>query len=153
MGGAVSASRVRKTDSDPPFAVAGAFSYGLLAARLLAVSVHGWMLGKHFDTPRNDYAPRTISESKGFNYTSDRMLREIEGMNLDNALVLVRPCSNWQCYGTVFWKNDPNFDGDVVFARDLPEMRANARAISRPADLPGGLRLAQASCRTIHSAA
>ena len=105
-----------------PIAVAGVFSYGVLIV-LLATSVHGWMLGKHFDTARNDYAPRTISELKGFNGADDRLLRKVDEMGLHNALVLVRPCPNWQCYGTVFWKNDTDFDGDIVYARDLPALR------------------------------
>jgi hypothetical protein len=114
---------VRKKDADSPLVVGGMLSYGLLAV-LLGVSVHGWMLGKHFDTPKNDYAPRTISELKGFNGADDRLLRKVDKMGLHNALVLVKACPNWQCYGSVFWKNDTDFEGDVVYARDVREMRA-----------------------------
>ena len=116
-------SIVRNADATgPPVAIAGLFSYGLLVV-LLGMSVHGWMFGKHFETPRNDYAPRTISELKGFNGANDRLLRKVDSMDLHNALVLVKACSNWQCYGTVFWKNAPAFDGDVLYARDLPRLR------------------------------
>ncbi len=30
---------------------------------------------------------------------------------------------NWQCYGMVFWKNDTDFNGDIVYARDIPQMQ------------------------------
>ena len=33
-------------------------------------------------------------------------------------------CGGWQCYGSVFWLNNPDLDGDVVYARDLPDRRA-----------------------------
>ena len=38
---------------------------------------------------------------------------------LHNALVLVAPCPGWGCYGSVFWINTPDLDGDVVFAKSL----------------------------------
>ena len=72
----LSTSIVRNADAaGPPVAIAGVFSYGLLVL-LLGISVHGWMLGRHFETPRNDYAPRTISELKGFNGADDRLLEK-----------------------------------------------------------------------------
>ncbi len=74
-----------------PVATSGVLTYGLLLV-LLGISVHGWMLGKHFDTPPNDYAPRTISELKGFNGANDRLLRQIDDMDLHNALILVKSC-------------------------------------------------------------
>ena len=51
-------------------------------------------------------------------------------MNLHDALVMVKPCNNWQCYGTVFWKNAPAFDGDVVYARAVPRFRNTAALAS-----------------------
>ena len=86
------------------------------------------MLGKHFETPRNDFAPRTISELKGFNGVDNRLLRQVDSMGLHNALVLVKACPNWQCYGSVFWKNDTDFKGDVIYARDVPQMRMGVAA-------------------------
>jgi len=106
----------------PPVATSGVLTYGLLLV-LLGISVHGWMLGKHFDTPQTDYAPRTISELKGFNGANDRLLRQLADMDLHNALILVKSCPNWQCYGMVFWKNDTDFNGDIVYARDIPQMQ------------------------------
>jgi hypothetical protein len=87
------------------------------------MSVHGWMLGKHYETGWADYVPRTISELKGFNGADDRLPRKTQEMDLHNALVLVKTCGNWQCYGTVFWKNAWDFSGDIIYARDVPQMR------------------------------
>ena len=44
--------------------------------------------------------------------------------DIHNALVLVKVCPNWQCYGTVFWKDSPDFNGDVVYAKDTAEMES-----------------------------
>ena len=37
------------------------------------------------------------------------------------------PCF-WQCYGSVFWLNDPGLDGNVVYAQDSPSLRADILA-------------------------
>jgi len=37
-------------------------------------------------------------------------------MQLDNALVLVKKCSGWWCFGSEFWANSPTLDSDVVWA-------------------------------------
>ena len=107
---------------DAPMATGRMLSYGLLLV-LLGISVHGWMLGKHSDMPKSDYVPLSISELQGFNGADDRLLRKVDAMGLHNALVLVKPCIHWQCYGTVFWKNDADFAGDIVYAQDLPRLR------------------------------
>jgi hypothetical protein len=113
---------LRKGDTGPPIAVARMLSGGLLFT-LLAIAVHGWMLGKHFDTPMNDFAPRSISELKGFNGVDNRLQRVVDEMDLHHALVIVKNCPNWQCYGSVFWQNDVDFNGDVIYARDVPQMQ------------------------------
>ena len=112
--------RLRPTEE--PIAVARVTGYAALGV-LLAISVHGWMLGKHFDIERTDFMPRTISELKGFNGADGRLLQAADKMHIHNALILVAPCGNWQCYGTVFWKNSPDFNGDIIWAKDVPEMR------------------------------
>jgi hypothetical protein len=135
---------VRKTHSvDEPVATARVLSYGLLAV-LVGISVHGWLLGKHYDTARNDYFPRTISELKGFNGADNRLLTKVSEMGLQNALVLVKNCPHWQCYGTVFWKNAPDFNGDIIYARDLPQIQ---EVLSSYSDR--GIYLAEYSTRTI----
>ncbi len=115
--------RLRPTEE--PITVARVTGYAVLGV-LLAISVHGWMLGKHYDIARTDFMPRTISELKGFNGADGRLLEAVDDMGIHNALVLVAPCSNWQCYGTVFWKNSPDFSSDIIYAKDVPEMRSAA---------------------------
>jgi hypothetical protein len=105
-------------------ATAGLAAYALVAA-LLAYSVYGWMLGKHDAWPYIEFVPRKVSELKDFNSTNPGLLEEVERQHLHNALVLVHECSQWWCYGSVFWKNSPELNSDIVYARDLgPEKNA-----------------------------
>jgi len=117
------ASLIRRSTNtrEEPIVLARCLSYGLLLV-LLGTSLHGWILGKHHETGRSDYAPRTISELKSFNGADNRLLQRAQEMDLHNALVLVKTCFNWQCYGTVFWKNAWDFNGDIIYARDVPQM-------------------------------
>jgi hypothetical protein len=105
-------------------ATAGVAAYAVVAA-LLAYSVHGWMLGKHEAWPYIEFVPRTISELEDFNSANPGLLEAADHQHLHDALVLVRDCPHWWCYGTVFWKNSPDLNGDIVYARDLgPEKNA-----------------------------
>jgi len=97
-------------------AVTGLAVFGLVAG-LIASSAHGWMLEQRNLWPRIDFTPRTISALEGFNYTDDRLLDVADDMDLHNALVFVEPCSQWWCYGSVFWANTTGLDGDIVWAR------------------------------------
>jgi len=56
---------------------------------------------------------------RGFNDADARLAGLAEKQGVHHALVFVRDCPHWQCYGTVFWRNTPGLDGDVVWARDL----------------------------------
>jgi hypothetical protein len=47
----------------------------------------------------------------------------VEDQDIHDALVLVQPCGSFNCYGSVFWRNDPGLDGDIVYANDSPERR------------------------------
>jgi len=127
-------ARLIRRKADPreePIALARVLSYGLLAV-LLGTSVHGWVLGKHYEAPRIDYVPRTIKDLKGFNGADNRLPQKVQEMGLHNALVLVKWCAHWQCYGTVFWRNDPDFKGDIVYARDLSPARTAELIASYP---------------------
>jgi hypothetical protein len=96
-----------------------------LVVSLLAYSVHGWMLGEHEAWPHIEYVPTKVSELKDFNSVNPGLLDEVERQELHDALVLVKPCAPWWCYGSVFWKNSPDLDSDIVYARDLgPEKNA-----------------------------
>ena len=97
--------------------------YALIAA-LVGGGVYGWLLGNDVSW-QADFVPNQATGLEGFNGVDDRLVKLVNDADLDNALVLVEgDCPNWQCYGSVFWLNSPALDGDVVFARDLEEYRA-----------------------------
>lgn len=98
--------------------------YAVVAA-LVGSSVYSWLLGR--DTSWSDeFVPEQATALRGFNRADDRLIKLIEQANLRHALVLVEgDCPGWQCYGTVFWLNNPTLDGNIVFARDAPERRAD----------------------------
>ena len=62
---------------------------------------------------------RNISQLEGFNFADRRLLDAADELQLEYALVLVDRCPGWWCYGSVFWTNTPDLDGDIVWARRL----------------------------------
>jgi hypothetical protein len=69
--------------------------------------------------------------NSGFGYLDGRAQGVVNDADLENALVLVQqdcPGTAWYCYGSVFWRNAPDLDGNVVYARylvnRLPELFA-----------------------------
>jgi hypothetical protein len=97
-------------------AAAGLAVFGLVAG-LIASSTHGWMLEQRNLWSNVDYTPQRISMLDGFNSTDRRLLDRADEMELDNALVLVAPCRDWWCYGSVVWANEPSLDGNIVWAQ------------------------------------
>jgi hypothetical protein len=95
------------------------FAMTSLAAGLIMFSVWGWMLERRDAFPPIEFVPSKISELEGFNNVDPRLLDRADELDLDNALVLVEPCSPWWCYGSVFWTNNVERDGNVVWARRL----------------------------------
>ena len=108
---------VRAADARPAAALLSA----LVVIALLAYSAYGWTLGRHKAWPPIDYVPRTLSELRDFNGTDGRLLREASHQSLHDAVIFVRPCTQWWCYGSVFWKNSPSLDDNIVWAKDLGE--------------------------------
>jgi hypothetical protein len=105
-----------------PFATRAAL-YGLypVVALLALLGAYGWLFGSQPGWSA-DFVPNTADALRPFNGMDDRMEDAIEQAGiLPNSLVLVDECSNWQCYGSVFWHNRPSLDGDVVYARLLPD--------------------------------
>lgn len=90
---------------------------------LVATSVSSWMLGNR-TAWRADLVPNRASAMCCVLGLDDRIHELAEEQDLHNALVLVDPCgNNFVCYGSVFWRNNPSLDGDVVYAKDLPARR------------------------------
>jgi hypothetical protein len=56
-------------------------------------------------------------------------------LNLKNALIFVPGCgfdgSNLACYDTVFNENSLDFNGDVVWARNVPDLNERVTAAYR----------------------
>jgi hypothetical protein len=90
---------------------------------LSVFSAYDWLRGDGLNFSL-DAVPNSAANLRGFNGANDGMVRALDDADLHNALVLVETCPNWQCYGTVFWKNVPSLDGDVVYARDLANRNA-----------------------------
>ena len=64
--------------------------------------------------------PTRASEIDGVFGIDDRLDKLADRTPLENALVLVKPCGFFEsvhCYGTVFLRNDLDFNGNVVWAR------------------------------------
>ena len=90
-----------------------------LVAGLIVYSAYGWMLGQHDAWPGTPQTPQKMSQLEGFNFADRRLLDAADELALENALVLVERCQDWWCYGSVFWANTPDLDGDIVWARRL----------------------------------
>jgi hypothetical protein len=96
--------------------------YGFMAV-LIVLSVWGWLLGQR-TTWDADLVPNRASATCCLLGLDDRIYRLVEEQDLHNALVLVDPCdNNFVCYGSVFWRNNPTLDGDVVYVKDIPGKR------------------------------
>jgi hypothetical protein len=113
VGGKVSPRRRLDVRSGATFVAA------VVVAALVSYSVAGWTFARHEAFPPIEFVPRSMSELRGFNAADARLPRLARKEGIHHALVFVRECPNWQCYGTVFWRNSPGLDGDVVWARDL----------------------------------
>ncbi len=125
VSGAVAAWRARTArQPDAAARTAGraaglAVVYGCLVA-LMCWSLYAWLLGRHEGWSATS-VPENAAALRGYDRVDDRMQVLLDQAVLDNALVLVEPCLDWECYGSVFWMNTPSLDGNIVFARNLPE--------------------------------
>lgn len=107
-------TRVRANRAAPSRAITGAWVLGVLTA-LVVFSASGWMLQTR-DAWAVPFTPASIAGLEDFNFSDDRLLKRADEMDLHNALVFVKRCSNWWCYGSEFWTNSPNLDGSIVWA-------------------------------------
>lgn len=79
----------------------------------------------------SDIAPGDAAQMRDFNGINTRLLDIVRSAHLDNALVLVKDCPNWQCFGNVYWLNSPFLDGRIVFARDTGNGKELAALFNR----------------------
>ncbi len=90
----------------------------LLVLSLCGSSIWGWLLGRHASWTVFGM-PETAQDMRKFNFTDDRLVTLVDDAKLHNSLVLVDECAAWYCYGSLFWRNTPTLDGNVVYARNL----------------------------------
>ncbi len=88
----------------------------------------GWLFSWHEDEWTEVDVPQVQASmwEVGFIYGFDNRLIELEKrLKPENALILVKPCGNYNsfaCYNTVFDRNSIGFDSSVLWARYIPEL-------------------------------
>jgi 4-amino-4-deoxy-L-arabinose transferase-like glycosyltransferase len=119
---AAAALRARDIDAaDAPMWASRALVFSGIGV-LVAYSVWAWLLGAH-PTWTADFVPAKAADMGTYFGIDDRIPQMVEDQDIHDALVLVQPCGSFDCYGSVFWRNDPGLDGDIVYANDSPERR------------------------------
>ena len=123
LAGAVAVVRTGDLDTpERPLWAGRAAVFGLVGL-LAAMSVYGWLLGNR-TTWQADLVPNRASAICCILGVDDRIERLVDERDLHDALVLVDPCdNNFVCYGSVFWRNSPTLDGDIVYAKDILDKR------------------------------
>jgi hypothetical protein len=128
MGVLAGRLRASLTGDARPARWAGAAVVTPVLLFLIVDGTGGWLFGWNKDW-LEVHVPQVQNEISAVRdlYGFDNRLLELEAeMDLENALVLVRPCGffedNLGCYDTVFNDNTLDFDGDVVWARYVPEL-------------------------------
>ena len=120
LGEAVSSLRTRLSGVYWRPAHAGYVPAYAVLIVLMLLGSGGWLLNKN-DPQDSALVPYEVNAMKGIFDTDDRLRVLADDTDLDNALVLVRPCGYFvsaHCYGSVFIRNDviPRH-GDVVWMR------------------------------------
>lgn len=101
--------------------LAHAVTFGFAAVLILS-SIYGWTMSQR-TTWQADFVPNRAAAICCALGIDDRIPQLVDRQDLHHALVLVEPCSSFVCYGSVFWRNNPTLDGDIVYARDIPSLR------------------------------
>ncbi|HYM15966.1 MAG TPA: glycosyltransferase family 39 protein [Dehalococcoidia bacterium] len=110
-------TRLLRTEAAPAEWAGVSVTYAFVVV-LIAAGAYGWLRGDGKPW-RIDLMPAHARDLRGFNGANDAFTRTVAAAHLHNALVLMQPCPNWQCYGTVFWTMSPWLTGNVVYARNL----------------------------------
>jgi len=67
------------------------------------------------------YLPGQVRRYHGLYGITDEPRRTLEAAHLHRALVIVRDMNGWKDYAVAFSMNEPELDGDVVYASECPE--------------------------------
>ena len=127
VGANFAAALLPHVDRRQPGVLLGHLAVGALVVVLCALSLNGWLLGR--DPSWRAYATPATAKEVRF-YMDDRLIRAVDAVDPHDALVLVRDCGDYYgCYQSVFWLNDPNLKGDIVYANDLGPRNAELFAL------------------------
>jgi Dolichyl-phosphate-mannose-protein mannosyltransferase len=133
IGAMASKLRAGLTGDRRPARWAGAAVVAPVLLLLIADGTGGWLFGWNKDWLEG-HVPQVQNEINGLHnvYGVDNRLVKLQAeLNLKNALIFVPGCgfdgSNLACYDTVFNENSLDFNGDVVWARNVPDL--NERVI------------------------
>jgi hypothetical protein len=133
IGEVATAIRERLTGRRPEAHRAGLFVvYGFVLA-LVVYGSGSWLFKTNTAWEESD-APQvqnTLDSVKDLYKFDDRLIEIEKKLRLQNALVLVTTCGefeSWGCYATVFLKNTVDYDGRIVWARFDPDL--NERTIA-----------------------
>jgi Dolichyl-phosphate-mannose-protein mannosyltransferase len=125
--------RARLTGDLRPARWAGAAVLTPVLLFLIADGTGGWLFNWNKDWLEINVPQvhNNISAMHNIYGVDDRLLKLQADMNLENALIFVPGCgyegTNPACYDTVFNENSLDFNGDVVWALNIPEL--NERVI------------------------
>jgi hypothetical protein len=105
----------------PPRTAAGVV-VGAVLVVLVVYGTGGWLTGadRGWDVWNAHLIPNSPQQMRLLFGVDDRVIKAAERLELHDALVLVEPCGFFRsanCFGSVFLRNDIDFDGNVVWAR------------------------------------
>jgi hypothetical protein len=127
IGDAATALRTKLTGDLRSARWAGALVVFPVVLFLVANGTGGWLLGwnESWLEPDVPQVQNELSQLHAIYGYDDRLIRLGKQLQLENALVLVRPCTHYGfeslgCYATVFLENSLDYDGEVVWARYMP---------------------------------
>ncbi|OGK15101.1 hypothetical protein A2774_01475 [Candidatus Roizmanbacteria bacterium RIFCSPHIGHO2_01_FULL_39_12c] len=86
----------------------------LLSFRL----INGWLLNQQKLWEISE-TPSTVWELRGFNNVNSKLLKLVNLKSIHNALIFVKPCTHWWCDAVPASYNNPDFNGDIIWAKDL----------------------------------
>lgn len=127
VGAAVEVLNARILRSRAPTRLAGGLVVYAFLAFLSVDGTGGWLLGwnKAWEEQDVPAVPNDVTDLRSVYLADDSLIRLARQMDLGRALVLVKPCGPYlslACYDPVFLENDVDFDGEVVWARYIPEL-------------------------------
>lgn len=93
----------------------------------------GRLSGQLKTTDPDPMSPLALTRLEGINSIDDRILQEVKRKKIHNAVVLVTDCfGNWWCYGSVFSQNNATLTTDIIYAKDLGDVKNRSLFIYYP---------------------